>query len=239
MTAIGTLFCVGVALFVDSFNFGNLTPEALRRAVIVDVAVPTVLAGPLLFIIMWKMKQLAQAHRDLQIIAATDGLTSVFNRGAFTMLVDAYLERADEQDRNPLGALLVIDVDHFKVINDTFGHDQGDEALKLVASSIKGAVRQGDLVGRIGGEEFAVFLPSADERQACSIAERIRATVSQVEFGLPDKGKSITVSLGGVTFNNPTSFERLYTAADKLLYAAKAAGRNRVLLQPLFSTVQG
>ncbi len=105
------------------------------------------------------MRQLANAHKQLTVIASTDGLTSCFNRAAFTTLVDAYLERVNQQERRCDGALLVMDVDHFKNVNDNFGHDAGDEALKLTAQSIRSTLREVDLVGRMGGEEFSVFLP--------------------------------------------------------------------------------
>ena len=230
-TAAGTLLCVSVALFIDSYNFPNLTDEALRRAILVNIAVPASLAAPLLFVLLWKMKQLAVAHRDLQVIAATDTLTSVLNRGAFTMLVEAYLEKASEEARFRTGALLVVDVDHFKTINDRFGHQTGDAALISIATSIKKAVRGGDMVGRMGGEEFGVFLPGADPRQALDVAERIRVTVAASTFG-HSNGARVTVSVGGVTFGNATSFAQLYGAADRLLYDAKKAGRNRVIVKP-------
>lgn len=231
VTIVGTLFCVGVALYIDSFNFAYMSEEAVRRAIFTNIFIPTILAGPLLFILMWKMRQLARAHHELQIIASTDNLTAVLNRGAFTMLVEAYLEEAAHEARLRQGALLVVDVDHFKKINDEFGHDRGDDALKAIAGSIKQALRAGDMVGRLGGEEFGVFLPGANPDQALTVAERVRSAVCGIDFTAGGMRTVLSVSVGGVIFTEVAPFPTLYAAADRNLYEAKNAGRNRVLIE--------
>ncbi|RUW87160.1 GGDEF domain-containing protein, partial [Mesorhizobium sp. M8A.F.Ca.ET.023.01.1.1] len=174
VTAAGTAFFIAVAFFVDSFNFPYLSPESVLRAKLTDLLLPLVLGGSFLFFLMWKIRQLAIAQRDLSVIAATDSLTAVLNRGAFSMLVEAYLEQTRKQEETRSGALLIIDADHFKSINDRLGHDCGDQALKLIAQAIKGQLRGGDIVGRIGGEEFGVFLPGVDPSQSWLVAESIR-----------------------------------------------------------------
>ena len=130
--------------------------------------------------------------------------------------------------RRSAGALLVIDVDHFKRINDSFGHDSGDEALKVIAETIRGAVRAVDLVGRIGGEEFGVFLPGTDPNRTLAVAERIRAAISAAEFSPTGSRVGLSVSVGGATFADQASFSELFRRADQRLYAAKLNGRNRV-----------
>ena len=124
--------------------------------------------------------------------------------------------------------MLVIDVDHFKRINDSFGHDSGDEALKVIAETIRGAVRDIDLVGRIGGEEFSVFLPGTDPNRTLAVAERIRAAISAAEFSPTGSRVGLSVSVGGATFADAASFGELFRRADQRLYAAKLNGRNRV-----------
>lgn len=119
----------------------------------VDILLPTALAAPLLFMLLRKVQQLAIAHRELSVIASTDSLTAVLNRGAFTMLVDAYLSAASKETSIRSGALLVIDADYFKKINDKLGHQLGDQALKIIAKTIKGVLRNADIVGRIRGVE--------------------------------------------------------------------------------------
>jgi diguanylate cyclase len=223
-----TLICVGIAIFVDSFNFANLSPVAIQRSLLTDVLLPTFLAGPLLFLLLRKVQQLAISHRELSVVASTDSLTAVLNRGAFTLLVESYLAKAEEQAALRFGALLVIDADHFKDINDSFGHQQGDEALKIIAQTIQGSLRPADIVGRIGGEEFGVFLPGADAVGAFEVAERIRGVICKTIFPLSSNLRRLSVSVGGVTFDRNASYDELFSRADACLYAAKGNGRNRV-----------
>ena len=228
VTALGTIACVAAALLVDSFNFPNLDEASRVRSVTVDVLLPIALAGPMLSFLMAKLRELAIAKHDLTILASTDSLTQVLNRGAFTLVVDSYLEKVRAAQFSKEGALLVVDVDHFKTINDRFGHDSGDAALRLIARSIRASVRDIDLVGRIGGEEFGVFLPGSNEADATTVAERIRASIGEVDFrpgGIPEL---LSVSVGGASFVRPVAFEELFHHADQRLYAAKAQGRNRV-----------
>ncbi|MGO4564249.1 GGDEF domain-containing protein [Rhizobium sp. 2YAF20] len=223
-----TLLCVAIAVFVDSFNFTNLTEDAIRRSLLVDIFLPTFLAAPLLFFLLRKVQQLAISHRELSIIASTDSLTAVLNRGAFTLLVESYLAKAEEQAALRSGSLLVIDADHFKEINDSLGHQQGDEALKIIAQTIKGTLRQADIVGRIGGEEFGVFLPGAAAAEAFEVAERIRDVIRNTVFPLESNRCLLSVSIGGVSFNRRSSYDELFSRADSCLYAAKEKGRDRV-----------
>ena len=212
----------------DAPNFPTLSQEALTRSVLVDVLLPAFLAGPLLFLLLSKMRQLAIAHQELMVVASTDSLTRVLNRGAFTMLVDAYLTEAKKEASLRSGSLLVVDADHFKRINDTLGHQQGDAALQIIAETIQSIVRSTDLVGRIGGEEFGIFLPGANPQQAAAVAEKIRASIEQIDFPVGAASRSLSVSVGGAIFVHETSFDELFLAADKCLYAAKAGGRNRI-----------
>ncbi|TIW15923.1 MAG: GGDEF domain-containing protein, partial [Mesorhizobium sp.] len=147
VTVAGTAFFIAAAFFVDSFNFPSLSPEALLWAKLTDLFLPLVLGGSFLFFLMWKMRQLAIAQKELSIVAATDSLTAVFNRGAFSMLVEAYLDQARSHDVADAGALLIVDADHFKSINDRLGHDCGDQALKLIARTIQGQLHGADIVG--------------------------------------------------------------------------------------------
>jgi len=232
-TVGGTLFCLGTALLVDSTNFGRLSPEALKFAILFDILVPMGLAAPMLFILLHKMRLLAIAHLEMSIIATTDSLTAVLNRGAFKMMVDAFLKQASEQDSHTTGAFLIVDADHFKSINDRFGHQSGDDALKIIAQTIHTSLRQGDIVGRIGGEEFGVFLPKAGPDQAATVAERIRQQISQIEFPPEMQTNELSVSVGGVAFGGNAAYDELFRRADKCLYAAKSRGRNLVIFEPL------
>ncbi len=229
-TTLGTLGCIAVALYVDSFNFMMLNEEQRTRAILTDMLLPLLLAPPLLLFFTSKLRELAIAHRELSIVASKDSLTSVLNRGAFTTLVDAYLSQVREQQR---GALLVVDADNFKAINDSYGHDRGDEALRIIARSIAGILRGVDLVGRIGGEEFGVFLPGSTVPQAEAVAERIRKIVNDVEFMPDGQRRHLSVSVGGAVFDRRLLFNELFRVADQQLYAAKHGGRNRISVTPV------
>jgi diguanylate cyclase len=234
LTVAGTLLCILVALAIDSFSFTDWTFR-WGNSPLNNIIIPLVLAPPFFFVLLSKMRALSIAHEQLEIVASTDGLTECMTRRAFTTLVEAYLEKV-EQERNPRGgALLVIDVDDFKTVNDRFGHDCGDEALKTIAATIKSSLREVDLVGRMGGEEFSVFLPGAAAEVAQRVAERIRSTIQQTPFEPHGTRVKLSVSVGGTTFREPTDFSQLYREADQQLYEAKRSGRNRVL----FGSPQG
>lgn len=225
-TFFGTLLCVASALLVDSMTFSSKSAPEIELAIFVDIALPIALAGPLLFLLTYKMRQLAIAYAKLLVLATTDSLTDLLNRQAFTVLVESVLERSES--RLESGALLIVDADNFKTINDTLGHERGDAALKIIAQAMRGALRGADIIGRIGGEEFGVLLRGADSNQAAVAAERIRSAISGAVFKSNGSAWPLTVSVGGVNFLSATSYGRLFAAADKLLYAAKAGGRDQV-----------
>ena len=232
-TIAGTVVCVIAALFVDSFNFGSYDEPQRLRAILTDIFVPILLAVPLLLFFTSKLRDLAIAHQRLTIYASTDALTQVMNRAAFSTLVDAYLKEVRSAQDKARGALLIIDADNFKSVNDRFGHDRGDEALITIAKSIKSTLRAPDLVGRLGGEEFGVFLPGATTEQASNVAERIRQTVNVAEFSPAGARHHLSVSVGGAVFERELPFADLFRLADQQLYAAKQAGRNRVAIAPI------
>ena len=136
---------------------------------------------------------------------------------------------------NPLitHLFLVVDADRFKSINDKFGHAYGDEALKLISAALEKSVRSYDIVGRIGGEEFAVFLPNVSTKDALYIADRLRRAVASSEFKPKGARYDLSVSVGGVIYHQATAFTELFKAADANLYAAKEQGRNRSIITPL------
>lgn len=236
-TILGTLGCLAVSLAFNYFAFRGFAPEALNLGLISATVLPVVLAGPLFFYLSLKLRELAIVNHRLGVVASTDGLTTCLNRGAFSAKVEANLINPSGRSKLPGGALLVIDADHFKAINDRFGHDEGDQALRLIATSIRGCVRSSDLVGRLGGEEFGVFLHGASIENALEIAERIRLAVSTTEFMPGGWPHALTVSVGGAVFEEPVGFLELFRIADKRLYDAKSAGRNRVMLSAVPPTL--
>lgn len=232
-TVLGTLVCVAAALYVDSFNFAHYTEAERTRAIIIDIALPVVLAVPLLLFFTSKLRDLAIAHKKLTIYASTDALTQVMNRAAFATIVDAYLRDVRQAEDKAKGAFLIIDADNFKTVNDRFGHEHGDAALVTIAHAIKSMLRAPDLVGRLGGEEFGVFLPGATTEQASLVAERIRQSVYDAHFTPAGAEHHLSVSVGGAVFERELPYAELFRLADQQLYAAKRDGRNRVAIAPI------
>ncbi|AVP96977.1 hypothetical protein C7S18_07095 [Ahniella affigens] len=166
---------------------------------------------------------------ELERIAAVDPLTSVANRRSFEAEAERTLLAAARR-QTPVSMLLV-DADHFKRINDRFGHETGDQALLEIVAALKDSLRASDLLGRYGGEEFAALLPDADQANAMHVAERLRAAVEIREFRVGDQVIPLRVSIGVATVvpeQGQSKLSLLLRAADLALYAAKAAGRNRV-----------
>jgi diguanylate cyclase (GGDEF)-like protein len=172
--------------------------------------------------------ELKSSVSDLHKLALTDELTQIANRRCFVDSVESELSRCKRNDG--FVTMLLLDLDHFKEVNDTFGHPAGDLVLKHVAKVLKNALRQYDILGRIGGEEFAVFLGATDTATAKKIASRILLDLekSMVKYGKQDI--RITTSIGMASRGCKVSFEQLYTEADEALYHAKEQGRNRLAL---------
>ena len=169
---------------------------------------------------------LVRQRDDLARKAMIDGLTRLWNRSAILEIAAGECARAE---RGKPMAVAMIDADHFKACNDTFGHQTGDRVLEELAARIRSAVRDFDAVGRYGGEEFLVVLSDCTTTAAGDVAERIRSTVADVGVATSAGFLPISVSIGVAAFNAElTSVEQLVAAADEAMYRAKHAGRNRV-----------
>jgi len=171
--------------------------------------------------------QNARLYSGVRHLAVTDPLTGIPNRRAFFDNARGVLNFAHLQDQ-PV-SLLMLDVDSFKNVNDTYGHKAGDLMLEAIAQYMRSHMRVGDLCGRIGGEEFAILLPGSDESRATAIAERFRAGIADLVVDMEGKPISVTVSIGvAATNGGRKSLDALFVQSDRAMYCAKHAGRNRV-----------
>lgn len=169
-------------------------------------------------------RQLLEAYRTIQELALKDPLTGIANRRAFNERLRFEAERGARM-KSPL-VLVMLDLDHFKKVNDDYGHETGDQVLVAVAALLMGAVRPYDLVARVGGEEIALLLPGTDLERGIEIAERLRREVAALTIdGYP---KQITASFGVALLPPGGDSDRLMSRADAALYRAKDCGRNRV-----------
>jgi diguanylate cyclase (GGDEF)-like protein len=170
------------------------------------------------------------ANEGLLRFAFTDYLTGLRTRGYFEQQLELEFKRAERKQQK--FALLMIDIDHFKVLNDTFGHHVGDQLLRDVTSILMKDMREVDTVARYGGEEFVIILPETTETGAVFVAQRLRRAVDQAKFfaGSPHSVQHLTISIGVAVYDTDAQFKRdLIEFADAALYAAKHAGRNRVI----------
>lgn len=165
--------------------------------------------------------------RDAAITAAeTDHLTGLYNRGATMTRFSRLVERA--QRSQEVFSVVLIDLDHFKSVNDHFGHDAGDQVLVHFAASASAALRERDIIGRVGGEEFLILMPGANLAQSCAIVERLQAHVRDQRISLNGVTLRYTFSAGIAEWRDGLTTDSLYKGADQALYAAKDAGRNLI-----------
>lgn len=166
--------------------------------------------------------------RQLDKASRTDPLTGVGNRREFNIAVSVALQKARQSLRAT--SLLTIDVDHFKSVNDVYGHSGGDKALKFLVNSMLDVLPDDGQVYRIGGEEFYVLLPNNDLAEARVIAEKIRQYIPEQTLSLRGGELAMTVSIGVIQLGSELQLEDAYKRVDRALYEAKATGRNRVCL---------
>lgn len=227
ITVSMVVFCMG-ATSVVAFTAGA-TPGSIAFSL--SVGTLTATAFPSLAYIFHQHSkrrneylQLEKAHVELKARSRIDHMTGLLNREAFFEAMKTGRSRIET------GALLVIDADHFKAINDTFGHGVGDRALKLIAFALHNVTRKDDLVGRIGGEEFCVFLPGASGETGMRVAQRIRAEVENTTFHTIEyQVHPLTISIGVAFAQKNETNSQVLSRADHCLYMAKQRGRNRVV----------
>jgi diguanylate cyclase (GGDEF)-like protein len=174
-------------------------------------------------------RRAADEHNaQLSRMATVDAMTGLFNRGHFLIQAESEFERAGRYHR-PL-SLLMLDIDHFKSINDRFGHDVGDRVIVEIASILRYMAREADLAARLGGEEFVMMLPETCIQDAASLGERLRAAIAATPIQATGGLLSLTVSIGVGGSDGSATVCEMLKQADLALYRAKDEGRNRICL---------
>ncbi|WP_070989894.1 GGDEF domain-containing protein [Halofilum ochraceum] len=192
------------------------------------------LGGLLLVIIaalLWAVDAVFGKNKALKRLSLTDVLTDLPNRRGLLQRVEQTLAQHRRNGR-PV-SLALLDLDHFKIVNDHEGHPKGDAVLQHIAGEIAQSVRATDMLARLGGEEFGLLMPETGEEGAYHLCERIRQRIEEMELPMTSEVKNLTLSVGvtTVTVDAETSFEPLYVAADRALYEAKRQGRNHTVAQ--------
>ncbi|HSI49925.1 MAG TPA: GGDEF domain-containing protein [Ideonella sp.] len=231
----GAAACVLLYLALDLLSHRSPPPQALPDGWLQGLrlfnaaAALSMLAG--LSAIYYNL--VLRAEAGLREMASLDPLTGLLNRRSLTELARHQLEKLNDASA-PLNALSVLlgDVDHFKAVNDQHGHDVGDQVLRAISQALQSGMRQGDLLGRWGGEEFLVLLPGTELPAARMVAERLRALVQARSLRLPEVATllPVSISFGLCQARAGEPLEQAIARADQALYRAKQAGRNRVAL---------
>ena len=171
--------------------------------------------------------KLQNLMEELQVMSVTDALTSIYNRGYLEDCIAKEFERAKRYGGEL--SLIIFDIDYFKKINDGYGHVAGDEVLKVISANIKKLLRNSDVFGRYGGEEFCIVTPGIGLQGAMLVAERIRQHIEDVKISFQDKMIPVTVSIGVAEYSHRLNgYEDVVREADSALYVSKKTGRNRV-----------
>lgn len=180
-------------------------------------------------------QDIASLRRDLEEVqreSMMDALTKLYNRKCFDQTIERNI--LDARERNRSLSLVLVDIDHFKSFNDTFGHQTGDQVLRLVAMTLRAHTKGQDLAARYGGEEFALLLPDTELRGGTALSEKVRKAIQSKELlrrSTNEKLGRVTASFGVAQLNERDTSNSLIERADKALYAAKGAGRNRVIAE--------
>jgi len=226
-------FVVGAfEVYTDVSSVRDRVSDAMAYTLAVLAAVLTVVFGLLYLPMRAAMMRLREAEDKLRELASVDGLTGIFNR---RHVLERVREERERMRREHSGtattsmALVLVDIDHFKKVNDTYGHQTGDETLRAISSRLSAALRPYDFIGRYGGEEFLVVLPQTRLDEALGVAERLRARVFEQPIRCGDRELQVSVSVGVATpVGADETNEQILNRADQGLYLAKENGRNRV-----------
>ncbi len=173
-----------------------------------------------------KTSELTKRLEQTEAEALIDSLTRVYNRNAYNLEINRFIKEF-ERYKHPF-ALVILDIDHFKKINDSYGHVKGDEILKIVAALVKNAIRETDRIFRYGGEEFVIWMPKVESNTAIKASDKIRGIVEGKKWNVIAKGLEVTASLGVSCVKEGDTAITVFNRADKALYKAKNSGRNQV-----------
>ncbi|MGI9287236.1 MAG: GGDEF domain-containing protein [Pseudomonadales bacterium] len=227
LVAMLMLFSTALLLIPDNFILMAEYPPAIVSRFLISILALGVMCLTSELTRFKSQREVARLHQEISVAANTDSLTSLHNRRFVQEQVIQHNRFRNEVTQG--GMILLADIDHFKHINDRYGHDVGDSILQRVAACLMECTRDGDIVARWGGEEFLIILPNITPEIAYKRAEHFRQTIAAMDFKATGETFSITMSFGLCSIQNDTTASELLKRSDENLYAAKAAGRNCIV----------
>jgi diguanylate cyclase (GGDEF)-like protein len=232
-TAGGT--AAGLAIALAAFGVLNIISPtaATSREAGLALIVSMLVGMPLSFGCGMMASRVGGLRKQVQRLGQSDNLTSCLNETTFSALVDTYSNRNVTPGNDPLGTILLINLDDLRIVNNRFGRTWGNEALSRVAATIKSTVRNGDIVGRVSGEQFGVFLPGAHETDARGVAERIHDNVAKLQFYPTGTPFSLSVRAGAVIVSSRIGFDDLMRQAEGTLAAVKPSDQDWIKFMSL------
>ncbi|RUM95606.1 sensor domain-containing diguanylate cyclase [Pseudaminobacter arsenicus] len=210
---------------VGLLNVMSPTANGAREAGLA-VVVSILVAMPLAFACGLMASRVGALRKQVQRLGQNDNLTSCLDEATFSALVDTYSNRNTAPGSDPLGTILLVNLDDLRVINSRFGYSWGNEALSNVAATIRGTVRNGDIVGRVSGDQFGVFLPGANETDARGVAERIHDNVAKIQFYPAGTHYLLSIRAGAVIISSRIGFDQLLRKANGTLEMTKSPGHD-------------
>lgn len=237
------LNCIVLMVIVNAFQLAYSSDQQAVVNTNIFLSAMCAVTGVFAWVNEARNRQMFRLENQLEMLATTDSLSGAFNRRHFTQCAEIEIERAARYGHTL--ALLILDIDHFKNINDGFGHHAGDVAIRAVADACRDTLRQCDHLGRMGGEEFAILLPETDLEAASQLAERLRVNLENLKIQVENAASfsmsksesgatndlSLTVSIGVSAWQGASdSLVALLQRADNSLYEAKHLGRNKVVV---------
>ena len=230
ITLIAALAAVTVTasavLLLNYFGFD------IRLAIAIGFAagVPLVVTPPIAWVLVGLLLKISRMEEEMRNLASYDSLTGLLSRHAFFESANSHVSLANRN--KSLFVVMLVDLDHFKAINDQYGHPAGDAVLRLFADVVNSVARRSDIVGRLGGEEFAIILPTTSTEEALEFSNRLHKAVNQAVLKYGDAIIRYTVSIGLAASSTArvNSLDNLLTRADLALYQAKRNGRNQTLV---------
>ncbi|MBL8576114.1 MAG: diguanylate cyclase [Mesorhizobium sp.] len=218
----------GVELLVVIY-YWDLGRSRLESELAISAVIAVLVGLPVILYVVTQHSRLQRLTEKLAQLSSSDQMTGLLNRQTFVERLGVRLYKTGKG--KSAGVLAYIDADHFKAINDRHGHAVGDKVIQIIATKIKAIARQNDLCGRLGGEEFGIFLPGVTLAEAGAIADRLRCEVNESESELGVPGLKMSVSIGIASHKPGATALDTMQAADRSLYAAKNGGRNAVVVE--------